>query len=99
MVRAIDYLRDEDNDLIIKDGDFLKGDATLKHQKSLLICEKANFKQFPTIGVAMRNSINDDGNADELEGIIQNEFENDGMKISKLEAKSFSDIEIVASYE
>lgn len=98
MAKAIDYLHDESFDLIIENGDFKKGDATLQHQKMLLLSQKGNYKQFPTVGVGIRDFINEDTTADELQKAIQQEFETDGMTIETLVLKSFKDIEIIASY-
>lgn len=97
-MEVVDYLLDENFDLRIANGDFVKGDATLQHQKKLLLAEKGSYKQSPTIGVAIRNEILNDAEPDELESNIQSEFEKDGMTISKLELHSFEDIQIEASY-
>lgn len=99
MANTTDYLMDDNFDLMIKNGDFAKGDATLKHQKMLLLSQKGNYKQSPTIGVASRDFINDDADADDYQAAIQEEFENDGMRINKIILNSFTDIEIEASYE
>ncbi len=95
----IDYLADDTMDLIIVNGDFKKGDATLKHQKTLLLAEKGSFKQSPTVGVAIRDFILEDSSGDEFQGVVQGEFENDGMKINALVINSFSDINVDASYK
>ncbi len=95
---ATDYIVDENFDLVIENGDFKKGDATLQHQKMLLLSQKGNFKQSPTVGVGIRDFINEDTDADTLQSVIQEEFEKDGMRIAKMILNSFSDIEIEASY-
>lgn len=93
-----DILVDEDFDLIIKDGDFVVGESTQQHQRFLLLLNKGESKQSPTIGVGLRNFILDDGDGDELESIITSEFENDGMKITKLNAVSTEQFEVIANY-
>ena len=95
----IDYLLNDSGDLIIENGDFKKGDATLKHQKTLLFCEKGSFKQSPMIGVAIVTYLLDDGSGDDLESVIQSEFEKDGMLIKKMVLNSFSDIQVDAIYK
>ena len=39
-----DFLLDNDNDVIIKNGDFVIGDATLQHQNHILLAQKGEFK-------------------------------------------------------
>ena len=97
-MEAIDYLRDSGNDLVIENGDFKKGDATLKHQHALLVCEKGSYKQFPTICLGLLNFLLDD-DTDALQQEIQHEFEKDGMQVKVLKINSLSDIEVVAEYK
>jgi|ERR1019366_2871912 hypothetical protein len=89
---------DADFDLIIEDGDFAIGEATLQHQNVLLLLQKGETKQYPTVGVAIRDYINEDTDADELRAVISQEFENDGMTIGTIILNSFEDIQIKASY-
>ncbi len=81
MAEVIDYLRDQNNVLRIANGDFVKGDATNKHQQTLLVTEAGEFKQFPTAGVGLMNFMLGDNTADDLRTAIQKEFEADGMHI------------------
>lgn len=95
---AIDYMRDVDNSPLVANGDFVKGDATLQHQKSLLLAAKNDYKSTPITGVQIRDFMLEDLEPDELQTVIQNEFEADGMTIDRLKLNSFEDIEIIAEY-
>lgn len=99
MAKAFDYLVDDNFDLIIENGDFKKGDATLKHQHLLLLAEPGSFTQSPTIGVGIRSFLLDEADPDDMQKAIQREFEQDGMKISKMKINSLSDIQINAEYD
>ena len=98
-MQAIDYIRNSDGSPMIKNGDFVKADATLQHQRSLLLAAKNEYKAVPMAGVSLRDFINEDTDPDELQSVIQSEFENDGMKISKLTLNSFTNMDIKAHYE
>jgi len=95
---VIDFKRDTDNDLLIANGDFVRCESTLQHQYSLLISEKGEYKQHPTIGVALRNQLLNETDENSVRTEIQKEFENDGMKISKMKINSIEDIQIEAEY-
>lgn len=97
--KVIDYLRDSNGALIIENGDFKKGEATLKHQHTLLVAHKGDFKYSPTQGVGINDFVDDEGGADELKSIIIDEFERDGMKVNKMFYDSDGEFRIVAYYE
>lgn len=78
-----DILLDETGDLLIKDGDIVVGESTEQHQKHLLLAQKGDFRQHPQIGVGLSDFLNDDALRD-LPAAIQKEFENDGMKVKKI---------------
>lgn len=97
-MEVIDYMRNDDGSPNIADGDFVKGDATLQHQKSLLLASKNDYKSSPITGVQIRDFMLEDVDPDELQVVIQSEFELDGMTIDRLKLNSFEDIEIIAEY-
>lgn len=78
-----DYLLDENNDLLIVDGDFAKGDADLQNQKLLLFAAPGSYKQYPTVGVDIINFLKDDNQAAMLREIRQ-QFSQDGMTVKQL---------------
>lgn len=91
-------MRNTDGSPLVKNGDFVKGDATLQHQRSILLASKNDYKSTPTTGVVLRDFINEDVDPDELQTVIQKEFEADGMTISRLKLNSFTDVDIIAGY-
>jgi hypothetical protein len=99
MVQAVDYMRNEDGSPQVKNGDFVKGDATIQHQRSILLAAKNEYKSAPILGVVLREFINEDLDPDDLQQVIQKEFESDGMTIDKLKLNSFTDMDIKAGYE
>lgn len=98
-MQAIDYMRNDDGSPMVKSGDFVKGDATLQHQRSLLLASKNEYKSTPLSGVVLRDYMLEDTDPDELQQVIQKEFTSDGMTIHKLTLNSFTDMDIRAVYE
>lgn len=92
-----DLLLDENNDLLIEDGDFVIGESTLQHQKLLLQCNKGEFKENPTRCVGLIRFL-EDNNIQALAREIDVEFNLDGMKVDKIKI-DIPTIEIEASYE
>jgi hypothetical protein len=84
-------------DMVIKNGDFMVEESTLTHQKCLLLAEKGDYRQFPTVGVGLTNYLLDDGDTDKLTSEIQTEFTRDGMEIDKLIVQG-SLIDVEAEY-
>lgn len=98
MAEAIDVMSDATGDLLIKNGGFVHDDATLIHQRNLLLAAPGSYGQSPTIGVAVQDYLDDDISGLELKGRIQREFEADGMNIAKLGVDGY-DFDIEAEYE
>lgn len=98
MGKLFDWIVGATFDMQIKNGDFVMGESTLQNQQFLLLAEKGEYKQHPTTGVGLVNSIEEDKTGAELEADIQSNFEADGMTITKLKVKSFDDIQIEAQY-
>ena len=84
MVAKNDILLDDDFDVIIKDGDFLIGEASQQHQQLLLISEKGMWKQYPVVGVAMQSFLLDDDYIDDFKKEVKKQFEMDGMEIDAI---------------
>jgi len=96
---VFDIKVDENNDLLIKNGDFVIAESTLQHQNHLLIAEPGHFRQKPLLGVAISDFLLEDSNLEELAHKIQKEFEVDGMEISKIDIPSITEININAGYK
>ncbi|MBA3901184.1 MAG: hypothetical protein H0X62_13425 [Bacteroidetes bacterium] len=93
-----DILLDENNELLIKNGDLVMGDATKQHQKHLLMASKGEYKQSPTTGVGLMSFL-DDENPDDLLREIRKEFARDGMTVNDIKIKGDGSISIDAAYE
>ncbi len=76
----IDIGLDGGYDLIIEAGDFVIKESTAQHQKQLILNNKGDFKQNPTIGVGVFDYM-DDENFQELTRNISVEFTRDGMDV------------------
>lgn len=92
-----DILLDENNDLLIEDGDFVIGESTIQHQTLLLHCHKGEFKENPTrcVGIVRFLETHD---TQGLAREIDVEFTKDGMKVDKIMIET-PNLEIEASYE
>lgn len=97
MVATNDFLLDESGLQVYK-GDFLTGDATLQHQKHLLLTAKGGAKNHPLVGVGLQEYLNDDIKPYILEGAIALEFEKDGMKVDQIKIETAENATIIASY-
>lgn len=78
-----DILLGTDGDLLIADGDFVIGDASVQNQYLLLKCQKGEFKQWPKACVGLESYLLDEAEQDMLRE-IRSQFENDGMKVNQL---------------
>lgn len=63
----IDYKWDENNDLLIKDGDFVRTDSTLQDQYTVMVANQGSIKFNPEVGVGIDEAIN----ADSLKSTLQ----------------------------
>lgn len=79
----IDILLDETGDLDIKDGDFVRGDATRQNQKLLLQADEGDIRSNPLQGVGAFNFIEDEGTT-ALTREIMKKYTRDGMKVQEL---------------
>ena len=82
-----DWLIDENQDLQIKNGDFVIDNATLQNQYLLVVSNKGEFKQHPKVGAGINGYLLDDEQAGMLRE-IRYQFENDGMAVNRLEYKN-----------
>lgn len=96
---AKDLILNEDNVLMIKDGDLVVGNSKFQHVKHLLESEKGYFKFSPMAGVGASNLINDELSPEELLRHIRLELERDGFVITKLLMTSEGKIDIDGDYE
>jgi hypothetical protein len=92
-----DYLSDGDGDLLIQNGDFVKGTSDEAHMRMLLTTEKGMLRQWPTTGVGIRTFLQDD-NLGELYQEIQKQFEADRITVEKIKILEDGKVELIANY-
>lgn len=93
-----DFLLDTSNDLVVNNGDFVIGDASLQHQNHILLAQKGEFKNAPEIGVGVLTELNNE-NPRELLSQIRRNFEYDGMKVNSLKVAANGNLLIDAEYK
>ena|ERR1035437_6646575 len=81
---AKDILLDSNYDLQIVNGDFVVGPSDQQHANLLLNTAIGNWKQFPTIGVFLKQYIAGNINKNALQQIISVALNNDGMTLKSL---------------
>ena len=74
---------DASDDLEIATGDFVVVESTAQHQRQLILNNKGDFKQNPTISVGVLNYM-DDENFQQLIRAISVEFARDGMDVKRV---------------
>jgi len=52
-----DFLQDDNNDLIIENGDFKVGDAESQHIQDLLLSAKGEWKEHPLVGAELQREL------------------------------------------
>lgn len=97
MSKITDILLDNSGDLMFQNGDLVCGDSTKQHQNLLILTEKGEWKQNPTMGVGVSNYLLDD-NYLPLKNEIEAQFEKDGITIESIQINN-SKIQIIAEYE
>lgn len=79
-----DLLLDENDDLSFGQGDLGNGISDPQNKKLLLVSDKGDWKEHPTVCVGAERWLKDD-DPQGLLGEIKKEFERDGMTVIKLE--------------
>jgi hypothetical protein len=98
MVDVNDFITGADGDLVIANGDLKIDESTLPHQHDLLLANKGEYRQHPTIGVGLNNEIDDNFDSVDFKKAVTQELENDGQRIVKIEAKDPEKIKIDSEY-
>ena len=75
---------DASGDLMVsRKGDLVIGDATLLHQRDLVMASEGEYKQSPMVGVSVVNFL-DDEEPDDLKRKIRSQFTKDGMNVKSV---------------
>lgn len=80
----IDITLDSNEDLDITNGDFLSTESTAQHQRQLILNNKGDFKQNPSICVGAFSYF-DDENFQGLVRAVSIEFSKDGMNVQQVQ--------------
>lgn len=86
------------DDLLIANGDLVIGESTLQHQRHLLIAEKGEYKENPTVGVGIYGFLLDDNVEDMMRTVVQ-EFSKDGMLVDSVKLNNDGKLAIDAEYQ
>ena len=81
--QMIDIALDTNEDATIVSGDFVQEESTAQHQRQLILNNKGDFKQNPTICVGV-SEYTDDENFSSLIRAISVEFTRDGMDVKSI---------------
>lgn len=92
-----DILLTKDFDLQIVNGDFVVAESTYQHQACLLMAEKGEYKQYPTIGVASKRYLESE-RPDNYAREIRQEFSADGMQVNSINIAENLELTIDAKY-
>jgi len=71
-------------DLAIAAGDFVNVESTAQHQRQLIMNNKGDFKQNPTICVGAFTYVDDEGGQGVVRDIVQ-QFMQDGMEVVNMQ--------------
>lgn len=82
--QMIDITLDSNEDLDITNGDFLSTESTAQHQRQLILNNKGDFKQNPSICVGAFSYF-DDENFQGLVRAVSIEFSKDGMNVQQVQ--------------
>jgi hypothetical protein len=95
---SIDYVN-LDHDLLIENGDFVKGDCQQQHIDNIVSSSKGSYKQFPLVGVDLFKYVNSPLSAAtkiSLNKQIRLQLQGDGYDIISVDTNDFENIKIEA---
>jgi hypothetical protein len=92
-----DIALEQNEDLLIMNGDFVLKECTLQHQRQLILNNKGDFKQNPTICVGVFTYF-DDEQTDALTRAVSIEFARDGMDVQQIRLNKDGVLESHAFY-
>lgn len=80
----LDFLSDEDGDILIQNGDFVIEDAVTQHAKLLIDLGQGEIRQFPNAGVGIINYIGSKIDENDLYQAIFEELAKDNIDLLDL---------------
>jgi hypothetical protein len=94
-----DLLLDADFDLAVEGGDLVVGESSLQHQQLLLFLFPGELRQFPAVGVGVRDYLLDGQLAGAVNSAVKRSYEADGMKVRRIARAANGALKIDAIYE
>lgn len=94
----IDFLLDTDGDILLASGDLVASEATVQHQRLLLLIEKGELREFPVRGLGISSWVLDETSSGSLNAAVKREFEGDGMIVRRVNVRQGA-LQIDAYYE
>ena len=82
-----DILRDENNDLLIENGDFVIGESDQQHVLDILDSQKGEWKEFPLIGFGAINYIKTNVSEDEFKRDLKIQLSYDDYENSNIDLR------------
>ncbi len=79
----MDICLDDSEDVTIQHDDFVIDESTAQHQRQLILNNKGDFKQNPTIGVGVFEYYDDEHMRDLIRA-VSIEFSRDGMDVQSI---------------
>ena len=73
----------DNNDLLIRNGDFVISDSGVQHIQHILEADSGQYKQHPKVGVGIRRALNGSIDA-EVKRLIQLQLESDGLEVESI---------------
>jgi hypothetical protein len=98
MGKGTGILLDENGDIMVRNGSMVIGDTTLQNQYLILVAQKGEIKEYPTLGVGISDVLGDD-DVLEWKKLIREEFAKDGLTVNKIDLNlQTGELEINANY-
>ncbi|MRI64535.1 oxidase [Ornithobacterium rhinotracheale] len=93
-----DILTNTENDLQIKDGNFVVGISNSQQQKHIITASKGEYKEFPEVGVGIVQMLADDRYTEMLIE-TKKQLEYDGMQIKDVSLQPNGNLMIDGKYK
>jgi hypothetical protein len=88
----------DDDDLLVSNGSLVIGEITQQNQRSLLLAQKGEIKEYPLVGVGINNFL-DDEDTTSLLTVAREQFTKDGMNVKKMGFNSKGQLIVDAEYK
>jgi len=83
-MNRLDIISDDDNELLIQNGDFVIFDNTLGQAKQIILVSAGEYRQHPTLGVGINNYIGSSVNKVTLYNIIKTQLNEDSIVLDDI---------------